>query len=71
LAVSAAKQVLVVGFDPNSVDFSTPERVAAHLTADTVLAGIAAETTAFGRSATRSSAATSPPIPKCKSCVIV
>jgi hypothetical protein len=41
--MSTAKKVLVVGFDPNSVDFSTPEMVAAHLTADTVLAGIAAE----------------------------
>lgn len=41
--VSTAKKVLVVGFDPNLVDFSTPEMAAAHLTADKVLAGIAAE----------------------------
>ncbi|MFF0609687.1 hypothetical protein ACFYUD_13540 [Nocardia tengchongensis] len=41
--VPTAQQVLVVGFDPDSVDFSTPEMVAAHLTADVVLAGIAAE----------------------------
>lgn len=33
----------MVGFDPKLVDFSTPEMVAAHLTADKVLAGIAAE----------------------------
>lgn len=41
--VSTAKKILVVGFDPNLVDFSTPEMVSAHLTADKVLAGIAAE----------------------------
>ncbi|WP_040809884.1 hypothetical protein [Nocardia concava] len=41
--MSTAQQVLVVGFDPNSVDFSTPEMVAAQLTAEVVLAGIAAE----------------------------
>ncbi|TSD98095.1 hypothetical protein FOS14_13955 [Skermania sp. ID1734] len=41
--MSTAKKVLVIGFDPRSVDFSTPEMVAAHLTADTVLASIAVE----------------------------
>lgn len=41
--MSTAKKILVVGFDPTLVDFSTPEMVAAHLTAETVLAGIAAE----------------------------
>lgn len=41
--MSATKKILVIGFDPTLVDFSTREMIAADLTAEKVLAGIAAE----------------------------
>ena len=41
--MTAQKSVLVIGFDPRGLDFTTPERAAAGLTADKVLAGIKAE----------------------------
>ena len=34
------KSVLVIGFDPRGLDFTTPERARAGLTAEKVLAGI-------------------------------
>jgi hypothetical protein len=38
-----AKSVLVIGFDPEKLDFSSPEVVAAKVTKEKVLAGIEAE----------------------------
>src|SRR5262245_48129638 len=37
------KNVLIIGFDPKFLDFSSPELAPLNLTADKILAGVAAE----------------------------
>ena len=42
--MTTGKRVLIIGFDPQYLDFSSPERAPMNLSAEKVMAGVTAET---------------------------